>query len=173
LSQIYEGMFLLDNQVVRADWGRAKASVTDVLQKFGAKMLSIRRWDERKLAYPIKGKTRGTYLLAYFEAGGAAVNTARRDFDLHEHVLRYLMLRVEGVPAGELELAQAEMADGFSVPPPPPDETLSPERMVFGEIADRPVMEHRRSHEREQEPEPEAAPAEAEGAQPVAATEGT
>jgi small subunit ribosomal protein S6 len=30
------------------------------------KILSSRRWDERRLAYPIKGQNRGTYLLVYF-----------------------------------------------------------------------------------------------------------
>jgi ribosomal protein S6 len=59
-------MFLLDNQVVRADWRQAKTLVADLLAKNGAKVLCARRWDERKLAYTIRGRTRGTYLIAYF-----------------------------------------------------------------------------------------------------------
>jgi ribosomal protein S6 len=163
-------MFLLDNQAVRADWGRAKGAVTDLLAKYGARVQTARRWDERKLAYPIKGRARATYLLCYFEAGAGAVNTMRRDFDLDERVLRYLMLRVEGVPAGELELSQAETAEGFSVPPPPVEEATSAERAVFGDLADRPVQEHGRRSQ----PEAEEAPAEAQAepvAEPVAATE--
>ena len=57
-------MFLLDNQVVRADWRQAKTLVADLLAKNGAKVLCARRWDERKLAYTIRGCTRGTYLIA-------------------------------------------------------------------------------------------------------------
>ena len=145
MSQTYEGMFILDNQAVRAGWAHAKSVVTDLLAKYGAKVVSARRWDERKLAYPIKGRTRGTYVLTYFEGPSDAVNAMRRELDLHEHVLRYLLLRVEAVPAGELELAQAEQAADFSVPPPPVEESLSPEQMVFGEFADRPVHERGRS----------------------------
>jgi hypothetical protein len=46
----------------------------------------------------------------------------RRDFELDERVLRYLILGAEALPEGELEKSQAEMVEGFSVPPPPPDE---------------------------------------------------
>lgn len=171
MGNTYEGMFLLDNQVVRADWGRAKSAVTELLAKYGAKVATSRRWDERKLAYPIKGRTRGTYLLTYFEAPTDAVNTMRRELDIDERVLRYLLLRVEAVPPAEIELSRAEQAEGFSVPPPPPDETLSPEREVFGELADRPVMEHpRRSSQPAEEEAPAEVPAEAT-AEPVAAAE--
>lgn len=122
MTQIYEGMFLLDNQAVRTDWGHAKAAVTDALAKHGAKVLSARRWDERRLAYPIKGRQRGTYLLSYFELDGARAPGLRRDLDIEERVLRYLILSREALPEGEVELSQAELAEGFSVPPPPADD---------------------------------------------------
>lgn len=131
MATIYEGMFLLDNQVVRADWARAKAVITDALQKHGAKVLTARRWDERKLAYTIRGRRRATFLLTFFEHAGDGVNGMRRDLDLDERVLRYLMLGVEALPEGELEKSQAELAEGFTVPSPPPDEeTVSDEEVV-------------------------------------------
>ena len=58
MSQIYEGMFLLDNDVVREGYEGAKALVTSALDKHGATLLSARRWDERRLAYPISGRRR-------------------------------------------------------------------------------------------------------------------
>lgn len=144
MTNTYEGMFLLDNQAVRADWRQAKAAVSDTLAKNGAKLVCSRRWDERKLAYPIKGRTRGTYLLAYFEVDGPALNGLRRDLELDERVLRYLMLRVDALPAGELEKAAEESAEGFVVPTPPIEESTTPERAVFGDLADRPIQEHSR-----------------------------
>jgi ribosomal protein S6 len=169
LTTTYEGMFLLDNQVVRADWRQAKAMVTDLLAKNGAKVLCARRWDERKLAYPIRGRTRGTYLLAYFEITGTSLNGMRRDFELDERVLRYLMLKVDAIPAGEMEKAAEEGADGYVVPPPPTEEATSPERAVFGDLADRPIQENLRRNAPAEAPEggdgaeaevPEAAAAE-------------
>lgn len=119
---LYEGMFLLDNQVVREDWKTAKEIVTATLEKHGATVHTARRWDERKLAYPIKRKKRATFLLAYYEVEGGAMPALRRDLDLNERVLRYLNLAVDGVPEGEAELAAAENAADFRVPEPPADD---------------------------------------------------
>lgn len=139
---LYEGMFLLDNQVVRADWKTAKSLVVDLIKKNGGEIVTIRRWDERRLAYPIRGRRRGTYYLTYFKAAPSAVATTRREFELDERVLRYLMLRAETVPDAELELSKAELAEGFTVPPPPADDEPI--------VTEEPVVA--------EEPAPEAAP---------------
>ena len=126
MTRLYEAMFLLDNQVVREDWSHAKGIVTDTLTKHGAKVLSARRWDERKLAYPIRKKHRATFLLTYYEMGNENIAAMRREFELNERVLRYLVLQVEKMPDNELELAGAEQAEGFEVPAPPPDDAPEP-----------------------------------------------
>lgn len=118
---LYEGMFLLDNQAVRANWRGAKSVVTDVLEKHGAKIATARRWDERKLAYPIQGRQRGTYLLSYYELDVDGIDGLRRDLELSETVLRYLLLRAESVPEVEHGLHAAELDATFEVPPPPED----------------------------------------------------
>ena len=48
MSQIYEGMFLLDNDLVREGWDGAKSTVTAALEKHGGKVHTARRWDERR-----------------------------------------------------------------------------------------------------------------------------
>jgi len=115
-------MFLLDNQVVREDWKKAKAIITDALKKHGANVVCARRFDERRLAYPIRRRRRATYCLAFYEMGSEHLNPLRRDLELNENVLRYLMLAKESVPPAELELAAAEDAADFNVPAPPPDD---------------------------------------------------
>jgi len=122
MATIFEGMYLLDNGVVREDWNQAKAMVTDNVAKHGGKVLTARRWEERKLAYPIKRRLRATYLLAYFEIPTEGIPTMQRDFNLSENVLRYLHTKVDAIPEGEAELSQAETAADFTVPPPPPDD---------------------------------------------------
>jgi small subunit ribosomal protein S6 len=125
--KLYEGMFLIDNAEVRSDWNSAKALVTGVLEKHGAAVRTARRWAERRLAYPIEKKKRATYLLTYFEAPPEASDTIRRDLDLSEKVLRYLILSAGAVPEKELELSQAEQAEGFTIPPPPDDDFQEPD----------------------------------------------
>ena len=127
----YEGMFLLDNQVVRADYKAAKAVVTDVLKKHGAQVVSARRWDERRLAYTIGGRQRATFLLTHFQAGPNAITGIRRDAELDERILRHLLLAVEEIPAAELELSAAEGED-FAPPPPPADDAPDREEPLVG-----------------------------------------
>ena len=127
----YEGMFLLDNQVVRTDYKAAKAVVTDALKKHGAEIVSARRWDERRLAYPMQGKQRATFVLTYFKAGPNAITGIRRDAELDERILRHLLLKVEEIPATELELSLAD-GDDFAPPPPPADDAIDREEPLVG-----------------------------------------
>ena len=124
MTYLYEGMFLVDNDLVRADWERAKSMVTNMLTKHGGTVRTARRWDERALAYPIKGRRRGTYILTYAELPGSSMENLKRDLDLNESVLRYLIVRKEEVPATEGELAIAEQAPDFVVPVPPTDDSV-------------------------------------------------
>ena len=141
MSQIYEGMFLLDNDVVREGYEGAKALVTGGLDKHGATVLSARRWDERRLAYPIDGRRRATFVIAYYQIAGGEMPALRREFDLSEQVLRYLLTCVDALPEGEVELALAEGAAEFAVPEPPdddaPDPEPEPEEGAEGESASR------------------------------------
>ena len=105
----YEGMFLIDNDVVRSGWGRAKSEVTGLIEKHGGTIKTARRWDERRLAYPIKKKNRATFLLTYFELPHDAHASLNRDLEINETCMRHLVLRHEGeVPEEEVKQTAAE-----------------------------------------------------------------
>lgn len=89
----YEGMFLLDAARAAKDWDETRSLVTNVLERYGAELLLHDRWDERKLAYPIKNQRRGAYYLAYFKASGEAIREIRHDLHLTEGVLRHMILQ--------------------------------------------------------------------------------
>lgn len=124
MAQIYEGMYLLDNAAVREDWNAAKSIITDTLEKHGGKILSARRWDERRLAYPIKKKNRATFLLTYFEIPAENIPGMRRDFELNDSVLRSLELTVDAIPEEEAEFVATEATEDFKVPTPPDDDHI-------------------------------------------------
>lgn len=139
---MYEGMFLLDNRAVRTDWARAKAAVTETLAKHGCEVLTARRWDERKLAYPIRGRKRATYLLAHFHQPIERIQALRRDLEIDERILRHLILGVDALPEGELEKSRAELQEGFTVPPPPSDEeSFISQNEAEEELAEEPADE--------------------------------
>ncbi|MCC6671763.1 MAG: 30S ribosomal protein S6 [Planctomycetes bacterium] len=102
-NRLYECMLLLDNREVKKDWEGLKKDVTAKFTKHGVEILSARRWEERRLAYPIQRQKRGTYVLVYFKGATKSANSIRRELELHEPVLRYLMLSAEEVPASAYE----------------------------------------------------------------------
>lgn len=122
LAQIYEGMFVLDNEVVRAGWSAAKQQVLNLITKHGGTVETARHWGERKLAYTIKGRNRATYLMVFYTLPPEGIPTFIRDMDLSETVLRYLLLSVDEIAEGEAEEAAKETGSDFALPEPPRDE---------------------------------------------------
>ena len=98
-TRTYECMCLLDNREVRKGWEPLKEAVAGLFQKHEAKVLSSRRWDERRLAYPIQGQNRGTYLLIYFSGDTQSLPALRRELDFNEALLRYMIVECEQIPA--------------------------------------------------------------------------
>lgn len=103
MSNTYECMVLVDNQEVRKGWANCKQGIVDLFTKHEAEILSARRWEERRLAYPIKGQQRATYLLVYFKGKNNAPAAIRRELDFQEAVLRHMILACEAVPADAFE----------------------------------------------------------------------
>ncbi len=96
-------MFLVDTAKAAADWNGVINTITKMLQKVDAEIVSIRKWDERKLAYPIKGQTRGTYILCYFRVDGRNVQDIEKAVRLSEQVIRVLILSAEHMTAEDIE----------------------------------------------------------------------
>jgi ribosomal protein S6 len=91
----YEAMFLLDNAATTADFEGTAAIVDQMIARSGGTIVQKERWDERKLAYEIRGHKRATYYLVYFRAPGDAVQKIRVDAALSEKVVRCLILALE------------------------------------------------------------------------------
>ncbi|MFA9477555.1 30S ribosomal protein S6 [Phycisphaerales bacterium AB-hyl4] len=101
---LYEAMFLLDQRSgLEVQGGMDK--VREILERSGAEIVALNKWDERKLAYAIRGQKRGTYLLGLFRVHGGKITTIERDCHLSEEVLRVMVTRGEHL--GELEIEAA------------------------------------------------------------------
>lgn len=93
--RLYEGMFLLDDARCNENLQAATAEVHNILEKNQAEVFTAEKWDERRLCYPIKGRTRAVYYLVRFTAPGDALPAIERDGELNETILRLLILRDE------------------------------------------------------------------------------
>ena len=92
---VYEGMFILDPAKYSRDPAAAAQQVADMIKQHGGTMLAARLWDERKLAYAIKGHKKGVYWLTYFSMDGTGVTPLERQCEISDDIIRQLILRVD------------------------------------------------------------------------------
>jgi len=94
VKKLYEAMFLVDSAQA-SDWDAVVKTIKTILGRAEAEIVSIRNWAERKLAYVINNKTRGTYILCYFKADGERIRNIEKAVQLSEQIMRVLILSVE------------------------------------------------------------------------------
>jgi len=99
---LYEGMFVMDNRQANRDWDGSLEKLNSMLAKHGAELVRTEKWGERKLAYEMQGRRRGTYMLMYFNATGTAVNEIYRECELSGLMLRALIIKIEKMPPEEM-----------------------------------------------------------------------
>jgi small subunit ribosomal protein S6 len=109
---LYEAMFLVDSAEATTDWDGVTATIKNILEKAGAEIVSIRKWDDRKLAYEINGKGKGTYILCYFRAAGSKLRDIERDIQLSERIMRVLILCAEHRQAEDVEMGSISQIAG-------------------------------------------------------------
>lgn len=102
-------MFLVDPALAASDWDGIIALIEGILKKAGAEIICLRKWAERKLAYEIQHKTRGTYIQCYFRTEGSKITDIERDLRLSERVMRTLILLADDRPAGVVEKDMATL----------------------------------------------------------------
>ncbi|MCU0725917.1 MAG: 30S ribosomal protein S6 [Planctomycetes bacterium] len=94
--KLYEVLFLIEGARAAQDFDGTEKELLAVLEKHGGKVRDKVRFEERKLAYAVRGHRRGAYLLAYFDAEPGAIREITADLNLSEYVLRTMIVRVEG-----------------------------------------------------------------------------
>ena len=97
LKQTYEAMFLVDSAEATANWSETLTAVNTVMERAEAEVISLRKWDERRLIFEIAGCKRGTYILCYFKSDPSAISGIERDVQLSELLLRVLILRADQI----------------------------------------------------------------------------
>lgn len=91
----YECLFLLDPTKTGTDMDGVKAGLHTTLEKYGSEIIVSRKWDDRKLAYPVGGHKKGLYYLTYFKVDSLKVKEIDQDFRISEVVLRHMISAID------------------------------------------------------------------------------
>ncbi len=94
-ANVYEGMYILDSNRYARDADGIVNQIESMIRKAGGEVLVSRLWEERRLAYPIKGQRKGAYWLIYFRLDSSRINEIKRECQIADGILRTLFLKVD------------------------------------------------------------------------------
>ena len=76
--------------------------VKGIAGQFSGDVVLHEDWGKRKLAYPIQKESRGHYTYLVYSGKGEVVHEVERNLRIHEHVLRFLTVKLEKEFDGEV-----------------------------------------------------------------------
>ncbi len=89
--RLYECMWVVDANVGREDYNKVIAAIKEIVEKGGGAWVNADKWEERRLAYPIKKKKRGLFIINHFSAPTEAVAKIDRNARLSDLILRHMI----------------------------------------------------------------------------------
>ena len=95
MVNVYEGMYIFDSNRFARDTAAVPGRVNRMIEKIGGEMLVSRLWDERRLAYVMKGHRKGTYWLTFFRADSNQLAALNRQCQINDDILRHLFVKID------------------------------------------------------------------------------
>ena len=89
----YEIMFILSTQLTGEEKQAKVKFVEETLAKSEAAEIKTEVWGERKLAYPIKKKENGYYVLTTFQIDGIKLAEVEARLNIEESILKYMIVK--------------------------------------------------------------------------------
>ena len=89
----YEIMFILSTQLTDEEKQAGVTFVENTLTAVGATEVKTEIWGDRKLAYPIKKKENGYYVLTTFQADGTQFTEIEAKLNINESLLKYMIVK--------------------------------------------------------------------------------
>jgi small subunit ribosomal protein S6 len=96
MTRQYEVVYIFDSTLEEAAINERLARFHALIQKPGVEAPQVSHWGKRTLAYPVKKRETGYYVVAKFDADAAALPEFERAIKLDEGVLRFLVVVSEG-----------------------------------------------------------------------------
>ena len=119
----YETIFILDPDLEEAQTQSAIEKAKGIITQNKGEILKVEDWGKRKLAYQVKKKTKGHYILIHFIGSSTLVSELERNFRVMDAVIKFQSVRLDeshapssGAPIPEEPMGEESEAD---LPTPP------------------------------------------------------
>lgn len=131
ITQPYEAVYIVDPSLGDEQIGTISAKYRGIVETGGGTVENIDVWERRRLAYEIKGRTEGIYIVMQFQAKPDVEAELRRIFQISEDQIRSMIVRRDeddtappvvngGMPTRTQVAAPAAQASSVETPAPAP-----------------------------------------------------
>ncbi|HHY13715.1 MAG TPA: 30S ribosomal protein S6 [Thermoanaerobacterales bacterium] len=90
----YELLFIIDSSLEEEEIKNEVERFKTLIEDGGGEVTEINEWGTRRLAYTIKDKNEGYYVLMHVNAEPAVVQDLERVFKITDEVIRYLITKL-------------------------------------------------------------------------------
>ena len=104
----YEVVYIFDTQLPEETINEKLDRFHTQLTGTGAEVTAVDTWGRRQLAFPIRKRTGGYYVVSQFRADPTALPEFERLLKLDEELLRFLIVLNEGLPTAPMSIATRE-----------------------------------------------------------------
>jgi small subunit ribosomal protein S6 len=91
----YECFIIIDADLPDDAIAGADEKIKNVVAGNGGAVLDYVPWGKKKLAYPVKKRTRGHYVLMEFAGGSGLVAELERNMRLDERILKFITVMIQ------------------------------------------------------------------------------
>ncbi len=99
ITQPYEAVYIMDPDLGDERISAITAKYRQIIESGGGAIEKIDVWERRRLAYEIKGRTEGIYVVMQFQAKPPVEAELRRIFQISEDQIRFLIIRRDDAEA--------------------------------------------------------------------------
>ena len=92
----YESVFIARQDISATQAEGLTETFSQIISSNGGNVVSTESWGLRSIAYRIKKNRKGHYVLMNIDAPAPALHEMERQMRIHEDVLRYMTIRIDG-----------------------------------------------------------------------------
>jgi small subunit ribosomal protein S6 len=90
----YENLFILDPHLDEKAAENALERLKDLIAKQGGEILKIEKWGRKRLAYVLKKRKEGNYVLLLFKAPPLNISELERSYKLLDFLVKFLIIKL-------------------------------------------------------------------------------
>ena len=98
ILRTYETVFIMDPEISDEDVDQVTERYKEIMSDFNGKIVRIEKWGRRKLAYRVKKRIKGNYILLVFHGDHQLTRELERNFRLDDRILKYLTVKIDDHP---------------------------------------------------------------------------